>query len=167
MSGLAAMRYKVASTTLGAIIMSSFFSLHFHLVFSTKHRKPWIKDAWIHRLHEYLGGTLNRLDVRPLAIGGVADHVHLLIGTKTTHRLCDVVRELKKSATEWVHAEIEFEPFQWQKGYAVFSLSPGSRGSVSNYIRNQAKHHQKKSYREELVEMLDRAGLQYDPKYLD
>ena len=147
--------------------MSTFHSLHYHLVFSTKHRTPWIKDSWIHRLHEYLGGTLNGLDVKPLAIGGVADHVHLLIGAKTTHRVCDIVRELKKSATEWVHQTIQFEPFQWQEGYAVFTVSPGARASVSAYIQNQAEHHRKKTFHEELKEMLDKAGIEYDPKYLE
>jgi putative transposase len=147
--------------------MSTFYSLHYHLVFSTKYRKPWIKDPWIGRFHEYLGGTLIGLDVKPLAIGGVADHVHLLIGAKTTHRICDIVRELKKSATAWVHQSIEFEPFQWQDGYAIFTVSPGARGSVSAYIQNQAEHHKKKSFQEELIEMLEKAEIEYDPKYLE
>ena len=147
--------------------MSTYHSLHYHLVFSTKHRKPWINASWIDRLHQYLGGTLNSLEVKPLNIGGVADHVHLLIGTKTTHRICDVVRELKKSATEWVHQTIHFEPFQWQEGYAIFTVSPDARGSVSAYIQNQAEHHRKKPFHEELIEMLDKAGVEYNPKYLE
>ena len=66
--------------------MSTFHSIHFHIVFSTKHRKPWIDDKWIGDLHGYLGGTVNGLGAAPLKIGGVADHVHMLVGCKTTHR---------------------------------------------------------------------------------
>ncbi|WP_146525644.1 IS200/IS605 family transposase [Novipirellula artificiosorum] len=146
--------------------MSTYHSLHYHLVFSTKNRKPWIKEAWIGRLHSYLGGTLQGMDVKPLDIGGVEDHVHLLMGMKPTHRISDVVRELKKSATEWVHHEIDFAPFGWQDGYAIFSLSPDACPTVSRYIRHQKEHHQKRSFREELIKMLDRAGIQYDPTYL-
>ena len=147
--------------------MSTFCSLHYHLVFSTKYRKPWIKDDWIDRLHQYMGGTLKKLDVQPLCIGGVTDHVHLLLGTRTTHRISDIVRELKKSSTQWVHDTISFEPFRWQNGYAVISLSPDALASVTKYINNQAEHHRIKSFNEELREILDSAGIEYDPQYLE
>lgn len=107
------------------------------------------------------------MKAQPLTVGGVEDHVHLLVGMKTTHRPCDVVRELKKSATDWVHTEIGYRPFQWQEGYAIFSVSPDARDQVLKYIQNQAEHHRKLSFRDELKEMLDRAGLDYDPTYLD
>ena len=80
--------------------MSTFTSLHYHIIFSTKYRKPWIQDAWIARLHEYMGGTIRGLDGVPESVGGIADHVHLRVGMKTTHRLCDFMRELKKSTSE-------------------------------------------------------------------
>jgi REP element-mobilizing transposase RayT len=146
--------------------VSTYHSIHFHIIFSTKHRQPWIKDAWIERLHEYIGGTIKGLDVVPVQIGGVADHVHLLVGCKTTHRPSDLVREIKKSATAWVHDEMGFEPFVWQEGYAILSVSPDACESVARYIANQAEHHRKRTFREELVDVLQRAGIQYDPEYL-
>ncbi len=84
------------------LAMSTYHSIHYHIIFSTKHRKPWILDKWISDLHGYIGGTVKGLDAVPLKIGGLADHVNLLIGCKTKHCLADLVRELKKAATLWV-----------------------------------------------------------------
>jgi REP element-mobilizing transposase RayT len=85
---------------------STYLSLHYHLVFSTKHRATTIADPWRARLHEYLGGTIRGLDGVAEAVGGVADHVHLLVGLKATQCLADLMRELKKASSAWVHQEI-------------------------------------------------------------
>ena len=78
---------------------STYLSLHYHLVFSTKNREPNIHANWIVPLHDYLGGTIRGLGGFPEGVGGVADHVHLLVGLKATHCLADVMRELKKSSS--------------------------------------------------------------------
>ncbi len=148
-------------------MMSTYYSLHYHVVFSTKFRKPWIRDVWRDRLHEYLGGTVRSLEGKPLKVGGVDDHVHLLVGLKTTHCVADFLRELKKSATTWVHDAVQLRSFRWQEGYSVFSVSPTAREQVSRYIANQKEHHRKHSFREELRVLLESAGVEYDPKYLD
>ena len=145
---------------------STYLSLHFHVVFSTKNREPTIRDGWRERLHEYLGGTIRGLGGFPEGIGGTADHVHLLFGLKTTHCLADVVRELKKASSAWVHEEIGTN-FAWQEGYAAFTVSPTAREGVRNYIAKQEEHHRVGSYREELMEMLAKAGVEYDQRYLD
>ena len=147
--------------------MSTYASLHYHVTFSTKYRKPWIQQSWEQKLHEYLGGTLRKLDGFPQGIGGVNDHIHLLVGLKPTHRLSDVMRELKKASSVWVRETIGLSAFQWQEGYAAFSVGATSRRSVQAYIANQRKHHRVKSFREELIEFLNKAGVNYDPKYLD
>src|SRR5690606_12191863 len=79
--------------------MSTCHSINLHITFATKDRTPWIKSEWLGRLHEYLGGIVKQLDAKPLMIGVVADHVHLLIGMKPTHQLSDFMRELKKSSS--------------------------------------------------------------------
>ncbi len=147
--------------------MSTYASLHYHITFSTKFRTKMIHQSWETRLHEYLGGIIKKLDGFPQGIGGVEDHVHLLIGLRPTHCISDVMRELKKSSSQWVHDEIGLKEFQWQEGYAVFSIGATTRPRVKAYIANQREHHRVKSFREELVEMLERAGVEYDPKYLD
>jgi len=145
---------------------STHVSLHFHLVFSTKHREPTIRDAWKARLHEYLGGTIHGLGGFPEGIGGIADHVHLLVGLKATHCVSDLLRELKKASSVWVHHEIG-ENFAWQEGYAAFTVSPTARAAVRSYFSNQEEHHRARSYHEELGEMLARAQIEYDPRFLD
>jgi REP element-mobilizing transposase RayT len=146
---------------------STYLSLHYHLVFSTKNRQPLIDTAWRERLHKYLGGTINGLGGFSQQVGGVADHVHLLVGLKATHCLADVLRELKKSSSVWMHEQIRLADFAWQEGYAAFTVSATARPSVRECIANQVEHHRAKSYRQELVEMLERAGIEYDPAYLD
>jgi REP element-mobilizing transposase RayT len=146
---------------------STYLSLHYHLVFSTKNREPLIAPAWRPRLHEYMGGSIRGLSGIAEGIGGTADHVHLLVGLKATHCLADVVRELKKASSTWIHEEIKIPGFAWQEGYAAFTVSVTAREPVLRYIANQEEHHRLKSYREEMVELLQRAGINFDPRYLD
>lgn len=109
---------------------STYLSLHYHLVFSTKNRRPYIAANWIEQLHKYLGGTVKGLDGFPQEIGGVADHVHLLVSLKATHCLADFVRELKKASSVWVHEKIEQREFAWQDGYSAFTASATAREGV-------------------------------------
>jgi putative transposase len=143
---------------------STYLSLHYHIVFSTKERRPYIADAWRARLHEYLGGTVRGLDGVPESVGGVNDHVHLLVGLRATHALADFVRELKKAARNWVHEEVQQKAFAWQEGYGAFTVSPTSRKSVKRYILNQESDHRQRSYEDEFIAFLAQAEIEYDPK---
>ena len=146
---------------------STYLSLHYHLIFSTKLREPLISDQWQERLHEYLGGTVKGLGGFPQGVGGVADHVHLLVGLKATHCLADFMRDLKKSSSAWVHDEIGLKTFAWQEGYAAFTVSATSRDGVKSYIANQAEHHKQQPFRDELIELLNKAAVEFDVRYLD
>jgi REP element-mobilizing transposase RayT len=146
---------------------STFLALHYHIVFSTKERNPLIEPSWRDRLHEYLGGTVGGLGGYIQGVGGVADHVHLLVGLKATHCLADFMRELKKASSVWVHEEIQQPAFAWQEGYGAFTVSPTARPKVQKYIANQAEHHGVKTFREELAEFLKRAGVKYEDRFLD
>jgi len=146
---------------------STYLSLHYHITFSTKYRKPLIVDPWRGRLHEYMGGTVRGLKGVAETIGGVEDHVHLPVGLRATHTLTDFVRELKKASTSWVHDQKLDPQFSWQEGYAAFTVSPNSREGVRKYINNQVEHHRRISYLDELKGILAEAGVEYDPKYLE
>jgi putative transposase len=146
---------------------STYLSLHYHIVFSTKNREPLIQASWQPRLHEYLGGTVNGLDGVSEIVGGVADHVHLLVRLKATHCLADFMRELKKASSVWVHNELKLPAFTWQEGYAAFTVSATNRDAARDYIARQEEHHRGKTFREELIEVLERAGVEYDERYLD
>lgn len=118
------------------------------------------------RVHEYLGGCLNGMKVVPEKIGGVADHVHVLAGFRATHCVADVVKELKTASTKWVRSEIGSRKFEWQVGYAAFSVSASNVEAVRRYIENQEEHHRSRSFQEEYVEFLEKHGVEFDPKFL-
>ncbi len=144
---------------------STHTNLHYHLVFSTKNRLPLIKNEWQKRLHSYLGGIVKNHDGVPLAIGGISNHVHLLFGLKSSHRLDYFIRDLKADSSKWIHAELE-EKFEWQKGYGAFTVSPSALASVKNYILNQELHHRKQTFEDEYVELLEKSRTPYDKNYL-
>jgi putative transposase len=146
---------------------STYLSLHYHLVFAVKNREAVIAPEWRPRLHEYLGGTISGLGGFSQGVGGVADHVHLLVGLKAIHCLADVMRELKKAASAWAHEEIGLRTFAWQEGYAAFTVSAPARPSVQRYIAKQEEHHRTRSSRDELLDMLAKAGVEYDPRYFE
>jgi putative transposase len=145
---------------------SAHTSLHCHLVFSTKERVPLIATEWRENLHAYLGGIVKGLGGVPLAIGGIEDHVHLLVGLKSSHRLDYFLRDLKADSSAWVHREAGRKLFSWQKGYGAFSVSPSNLEGVKRYILNQAEHHRRKTFQEEYVELLRASGIDYDERYV-
>src|SRR4051794_12963579 len=116
---------------------STHLSLHYHLVFGTKNHEPVIQPSWRTRLHSYLGGIITSMNGVPEQIGGVADHVHLLVGLRATHCLADVLRELKSVSSGWVHEEIKMRSFAWQEGYGAFTVSSSQREIVRQYIATQ------------------------------
>ncbi len=101
------------------------------------------------------------------AVGGMDDHVHLLVGLKSTHCLADVLRDLKRSSSEWVHSNIPLSAFAWQEGYAAFTVSASLREDVASYIRRQEEHHRKRTFREEYIEFLKKTGIDFDERFLD
>jgi len=146
---------------------STFLSLHYHVVFSTKHREPCIDVQWRSRLYDYLGGTIKGLGARSEVIGGTADHVHLLFELRATHTLADFMRELKKASSLWVHEEMHLPGFAWQEGYAAFTVSASALTDVRRYIETQEEHHRQRSFREELKILLQRSGVNFEERYLD
>ena len=112
-------------------------------------------------MHAYLGGIVKGLEGVPLAVGGIEDHVHLLVSLKSKHRLDYFVRDLKSDSSTWVSNELG-KAFKWQKGYGAFSVSPNGIDGVRKYIVNQEKHHRKKSFEEEYVDLLELSGIEYD-----
>ena len=121
---------------------------------------------WRPRLHAFLGGVVNQLEGVPEKIGGVSDHVHLLIGLKASHRLADVLREIKSVSSRWVHEEIGLRPFSWQEGYGAFTVSSTQLGAVNDYITRQEEHHWTQSFQDEYREFLERAAVKYDERFL-
>jgi len=119
------------------------------------------------RLHDYLAGTVFGLEGHCRAVGGTADHVHLLVGLMATHKLADFMRELKKASSFWARENTPEHGLTWQEGYAAFTVSASGVGEVKEYIANQEQHHRARDFREELKMLLEKSGVSFDPRFLD
>jgi REP element-mobilizing transposase RayT len=145
----------------------SYTCLHYHLVFSTKNRGPSITPEIRQRLWEYLGGIVRNAGGIPIQIGGIEDHVHLLVTLRQQPALADFMRELKAGSSGWVHDTFPDTPeFWWQTGYGAFTVSHSARDDVRNYIANQEEHHKTMTYQDELRALLKKHGIAFDERYL-
>ena len=145
---------------------STHLSLHYHIIFSTKEREPLIIAPWRERLHAYIGGVIKNLGGIPETVGGVDDHLHVLIGLPATHCISDAVRDVKAVSSRWIHEELGMQLFAWQEGYGAFTVSPSQRSHVSQYIARQEEHHRQRTFKEEYLDLLRRCGVEYDSRYL-
>ncbi len=144
---------------------STHLDLHYHIVLSTKERCPWIDPGRREDLHRYLGGCIRVLDAIPQEVGGVEDHVHLL-GLRATHCLADVLREIKKASSRWMHEERQMPKFSWQEGYGAFTVSSSNVDAVRRYIRTQEEHHRRRSFQDEYRELLEKHQIPFDERFL-
>ncbi|MDM7995491.1 MAG: IS200/IS605 family transposase [Acidobacteriota bacterium] len=145
---------------------STYVSLYYHFVFSTKDRRRSIKDSLESRLYPYLGGILRNLGGVALSIGGDADHVHLLASLKPTHRVSEVLQTLKANSSGWIHKEMGIHSFDWQNGYGAFTVGKFESRAVQEYIEKQKEHHRRKTFQEEYRELLQEHGVEFDERYL-
>jgi REP element-mobilizing transposase RayT len=145
----------------------TFHNLKFHLVFSTKHREPWLTPDIRLRVHEYLGGIIRGERGTVLEIGGVADHVHILFGWRTDESLSVLARNLKANSSRWIHETFpHLRQFAWQEGYSIFSVSQSQVEKVRSYIQRQEEHHRLKPFRDELLEFLRSHEVAFEEKYV-
>jgi putative transposase len=145
----------------------SFTNLIYHLVFSTKERRPLITIDYQPRLYDYIGGVIRNIGGISLGINGTDDHVHVLTKLRPDRALSDVLRDLKSNATGWLHDVFpRLADFSWQRGYAAFTVSQSNLKQVQRYIAGQKEHHQKVSFRDEFILFLKANGIQYDERYI-
>ena len=138
-----------------------------HLIFSTKERRPLIRDDVRERLHTYIVGILENQKSASLQTNSVEDHAHILFVLSKNLPLAKVVQEVKQSSSKWIKGQGEgYSDFGWQNGYAAFSVSESQRDAVREYIRNQRKHHAKVSFQDELRQFFKRHGVDYDERYV-
>lgn len=146
----------------------SLSAVYLHAVFSTKERLPLFADTAVRgRLHTFLGAASRELDCPPLQVGGVADHVHVLARIGREISQSDWVKELKRVSSRWIKTQSSaFGDFQWQRGYAIYSVSPSNLEQVRGYVANQEKHHARFDYQAELRTLLQRHGPEWDERHL-
>ena len=145
----------------------SYTNLLYHIIFSTKDRRPLITDSYQSRLYDYIGGTIRNLGGISLELNGTEDHVHLLAKLRPDTALSDVLRDLKANASGWMHDVFpELKAFSWQRGYGAFTVSQSNVEEVRRYIAHQKEHHMKTSFRDESIQFLKANGIEYDERYL-
>jgi REP element-mobilizing transposase RayT len=139
-----------------------------HVIFSTKERRSFLQNVSIRQeTSSYLAGILRNLECRPVVVGCVSDHVHILCSLSRNISLADLVEEVKKSSSKWVKTRgADFHDFQWQNGYGVFSVSPSNVNEVRAYIERQEDHHKATSFQEEFRRFLERHTVEYDERFV-
>jgi REP element-mobilizing transposase RayT len=146
---------------------NTYTALHYHLVFSTKNRRPWIKPEIEGRIWEYLGGIARANKMNPIKIGGIEDHIHMLVGAPPTIAPAKIAQLVKGGSSAWIHDTFpELADFAWQDGYAAFTVSKSVIADLIAYISNQREHHRTRTFQEEYRALLDRHGIDYDERYV-
>jgi putative transposase len=133
-----------------------------HCVFSTKGRADLIPDP--PHLCKYLGGLARDKNIPLIIAGGTHNHIHLLIALPAAITLAEAVRDLKGNSSRWMSQH--GSAFAWQEGYGAFSVSASNKKAVVEYIAEQPRHHEKRSFEDEFKLLLDRSGVIYDPKFI-
>lgn len=145
----------------------TYTSLYYHIVFGTKSRVPHIKPEIEQRVWEYIGGIARDNGMSALQVGGVEDHIHVLVKAPPIFAPAKIAQLLKGGSSLWIRTHFpELRGFAWQDGYGAFTVNKSIVESVERYIRNQREHHSKISFQDEYLEFLKKHGVEYDEKYL-
>lgn len=143
----------------------SYISIYVHYVFGAKRRARMITPELEKRLHPYLGGIARENDMKALAIGGIEDHVHVLLSLPRTLSVAKAVQLLKGASSKWVHDTFpEHQHFEWQGGYGAFSVSTSRVEATAAYIHRQKEHHHRRTFQDEYIALLKKHGVEYDER---
>jgi REP-associated tyrosine transposase len=146
---------------------NTYTALHYQIVFSTKNRKPFIGQDIEQRIWKYLGGIARDNGLKPIKVGGIEDHIHMLVGAPPTIAPSKIAQLVKGGSSAWIHDTFrELADFAWQDGYGAFTVSKSSVPNVATYIANQREHHQTMTFQDEYRLTLVRHGIEFDERYL-
>jgi REP element-mobilizing transposase RayT len=145
----------------------TYTQLYVQLIFATKFRESFLRKEQRTEIWQYMSGIINNKDHKSIIVNGMADHVHILIGLNPKMSISDLVRDIKRSSSRFINDQ-KWVPgnFRWQDGYGAFSYSRSQLSSVYDYIKNQENHHQKKSFREEYLNLLRENDVNFDRHFL-
>lgn len=145
----------------------TFSQVYIQLVFAVKGRENLINRTWSPELHKYIAGIIKGKGHKPIIVNGMPDHIHAFVGLKPAMAISDLTRDIKNNSSKFINDK-KFMPkkFCWQEGYGCFSYSHSQISSVYNYILNQEKHHQKKTFKDEYLEFMKKFDISFEEKYL-
>jgi putative transposase len=145
----------------------TFVNALFHCVFSTKGRRRLITTPLQERLWPFMGGIARENGMKALTVGGIEDHVHLLLSLPTTLSIAQAMQQIKGVSSKWIHDTFsEHRGFAWQEGYGAFSIGVSQVHDTVAYIQSQAEHHRKRTFQEEYLAFLKKHGIEYDERYV-
>ncbi|TDO70473.1 REP element-mobilizing transposase RayT [Flavobacterium chryseum] len=146
---------------------NTYTQIHIHFVFAVKYRQAIIKNEWKDELYKYISGIIKNNNHKLLAINGVSDHIHILVGIRPVQSISDLMKLVKQNSSKWIN-ESKFVNyhFEWQEGYGAFSYSKSQLKAVINYIQQQELHHKKKTFKEEYIDFLEKFEINYDEKFI-
>ncbi|TNF40546.1 MAG: IS200/IS605 family transposase [Cytophagales bacterium] len=146
---------------------NTFTQIHLQIVVAVKNRAGLISSDWESRLYEYMVAIIQNHSHKVLAINGMPDHVHILIGLRPNQSLSELMQILKASSSKWINEEkLTKSRFAWQEGYGAFSYTKSDVPKVVNYILKQKEHHRKSNFLEEYRRILDKLEIDYNPLYV-
>jgi putative transposase len=146
---------------------NTYTQIHIQAVFTVQNRASIIRNKWREDLYRYITGIIQNHEHKLLAINGMPDHVHVLFGMRPTQSLSDLMQAIKGDSSRWVNEQrLAMGRFSWQEGYGAFSYGKSQIPAVIGYIRNQEKHHRKRTFIEEYHEFLRKFGVAFDERYL-
>ncbi len=147
---------------------STYTQIFYHIVFTTKERRPVLAKERREALFRYVWGIIKNKQSHLYRIGGVEDHIHILTSLHPTVALAAFVKAIKVGSNEWIKENRVFPDFtHWQDGYSAFTQSQHEKDRLIEYIKGQEEHHKKESFRDELRRLLKEAGIEFDEKYLE
>jgi REP element-mobilizing transposase RayT len=145
----------------------TYSQIYIQLVFSVKGRENLIAKSWKDDLHKYMAGIIKGKEQKSIIVNGMPDHIHAFVGLKPSMSIADLVRDVKNNSSNFINdSKFVKSKFSWQEGYGAFSYSHSHIENVYNYILNQETHHQKKTFKEEYLELLQKFEIEYNDKYL-
>ena len=146
---------------------NTYTQIHIQFVFAVKHRKGIIHNSFKDELYKYITGIIQTHNHKLLAINGMSDHIHILIGMRPTQSISDLLQDIKGSSSKWINEKKFLNvKFEWQEGYGAFSYSKSSVENVINYIKNQEEHHRRKTFKEEYLKLLEDFEIDFDERYI-
>ena len=144
-----------------------YLSLLVHFTWSTENREPWIDLAIREDMYAFIGGIMNKKKAKLIAAGGMFDYIHLYASLPSIISVADFVNAVKANSSRWVHESFSgLRRFAWQEGYGAFSVSKSDEPRVIRYVRNQEKHHAKRTFKEELISLLEKHEIPYDEQHI-
>ncbi len=146
---------------------NTYTQIHIQFVFAPKFRKALIHSSWKKELYLYMSGIVERNRHKLIAINGMPDHIHILIGCRPHQSASDLMQNLKRDSSKWINTKkLSSSKFEWQEGFGGFSYSKSQLKDVIKYIENQEKHHEKKTFIQEYLDFLDKFEVEYDERYI-